>query len=112
DRNEEKDRETGWARDRSVLEAEVAKLTVITDALPRPLWLRRLTGQIVWCNEAMARAMEMTREEIVDRQIEFAPAIMVQAARDLARKALDTGIIQTEERHVVVDGARKLFRIH
>jgi signal transduction histidine kinase len=112
DRNEEKDRETAWLRDRSGLEAEIARLTVITQALPRPVWLRRLTGQVVWCNAAFAAAMDMTREECVEKQIEFAPATMAKAARDLARMALDTGATQTEDRHVVVDGARKLFRVY
>ncbi|MGE3769410.1 MAG: ATP-binding protein [Bdellovibrionales bacterium] len=111
DRNEEKDRETAWQRERSGLEAEIAKLSVVGQALPRPLWLRRLTGQIVWCNNAYAAAMEMPADEIIEKQIEFAPAMMAQASRDLARKALDTGEMQVEERHVVVEGTRKLFRI-
>ena len=98
--------------DRATYEHEIAKLCTITEALPRPLWLRRVANQeIIWCNEAYARAMGRSREETLDGQIEFAPKSQYGAARDLACKSVEQDRIQVEERHVVVDGTRKLFRI-
>lgn len=104
-------KETEWQADRAMHESEIAKLTTIVEALPRPIWLRRITGQIIWCNTAYAKAMESSRDTVIEKQMEFAAQSRYTQARDLARRAVEADSVQTEDRRVVVDGTRKLFRI-
>lgn len=111
DTTEEKARDSAWQAARAGYESEIAKLTTITETLPRPLWLRRISGQIIWCNEAYAKAMEASRADIIEQQIEFAPKSRYEAARALVTKAVETDKTQSEDRRVVVEGTRKLFRI-
>ena len=111
DMSDVKAREQKWQAERAGYEAEIAKLSTITESLPRPIWLRRISGQLIWCNEAYARAMETTRAGVVEQQIEFAPQSRYDAARALVAKAVELDKSQTEDRRVVVSGTRKLFRI-
>lgn len=112
DRRDQLEQSKGWARERAVFEAEVAKLTVVAQALPRPIWLRKLNGTIVWVNKSFADVMETTAEDCVAQGYEFSPRVGVASARALARRAVEAGSTQSEDRHVVVEGTRKLFRVY
>jgi signal transduction histidine kinase len=112
DRTDEKQSATIVLHEKAALQAELTKLNIIAHALPRPLWLRRLNGQIMWVNEAYAKSLDSTREACVAQSLEFSPRIGVNTAREQARKAVESGVMQTDERHVVVDGTRRLFRAY
>lgn len=111
DRAEAKQQGTAWLHEKSGLEAEVAKLTTILQALPRPIWLRKLNGQMQWVNKAFADSMDVPASDCVANGIEFSPRVGVSTARALATKAVEKDTTQHEDRHVVVGGTRKLFRI-
>lgn len=112
DRTEQKSREAEWVREKAVLDAELAKLTTILQALPRPVWMRKLSGQIVWVNKTFAESMDLPQEDCIKDGIEFSPRVGVSTSRALAAKAVETGVTQQEDRHVVVAGMRRLYRVY
>ena len=86
-------------------------LTTLLDAVPRPLWRRDKDLSLTYCNEAFERAVDQRRAEILRRGTELVGQAQSDAARELARKAQESGEPQTMTCHVVADGERKLFRI-
>ncbi len=87
------------------------RLAAILDSLPIPVWLRRNDLSLVYGNAAYARAVDAGREEAVARGIEFATGADKAAGQTIARPALERNAVQSEDRHVVVAGDRRLFEI-
>lgn len=112
DMQAEHERAKKWSYEKDALQLELTKLQTVTEALPRPMWLRKLTGQTLWVNKAFTEALEKTSAECIKDQFEFSPKLGVPAARALAQKAVETGVVQSEDRHVVVGGTRKLYRVY
>jgi signal transduction histidine kinase len=87
------------------------RLAAILDSLPMPVWLRRPDLTLAYGNAAYARAVDAGREEAIARSLEFTSGADKAAGQVLARRALERNAIQTEEKHVVVAGDRRLFEI-
>ncbi len=87
------------------------RLAAILDSLPMPVWLRRADLSLVYGNAAYARAVDAGREEAIARSLEFTSGTDKASGQVLARRALERGALQSEEKHVVVAGDRRLFEI-
>jgi signal transduction histidine kinase/PAS domain-containing protein len=109
-----------WLADASALRrAEEARGTAVADAaavramfdrLPMPVWRRDADLRVVDCNGAYAAALDLPRETVLAEASELAP----EKARDrtlvLARAAA-AGTVQSERRHVVIAGSRRLLEL-
>ncbi|MGH6959595.1 MAG: PAS domain-containing protein, partial [Dongiaceae bacterium] len=87
------------------------RLAAILDSLPMPVWLRRADLTLAYGNAAYARAVDAGREEAIARGLEFTSGTDKASGQALARRALERNATQTEEKHVVVAGDRRLFEI-
>ncbi len=84
----------------------------LIDALSFPVWVRSGDLRIVMCNEAYAKALDTTVASVIADQKE----LMSQTARGgsgrtLSANALTRGQRQTERRHVITGGQRRLMEI-
>jgi len=87
------------------------RLAAILDSLPMPVWLRRSDLTLAYGNAAYARAVDAGREEAIARGLEFTSGTDKAAGQALARRAVERNATQSEEKHVVVAGDRRLFEI-
>lgn len=84
-----------------------------------PVWRRDEEQKILWVNEAYAQNLGFNLQDIVAEQKEFAATARKKPGKadimpgpDLAKAALVTGTRQSVETHVILNGKRKLMRIH
>ena len=87
------------------------RLAAILDSLPMPVWLRRADLSLVYGNAAYARAVDAGRDEAIARSLEFTSGTDKASGQALARRAVERNAQQSEEKHVVVAGDRRLFEI-
>ena len=94
-------------------EAEAARdrYGAILDSLPIPIWTRRSDLSLAYVNAAYARAVDASREEALARGLEFAGGSDRASGKSMARRVLEKNAAQTETKHVVVGGDRRLFEI-
>jgi signal transduction histidine kinase len=96
----------------STIEQRAKQLQSIVNAISCPVWGRTRDLQIVMCNTAYAAALDAMPERVVQEQLE----LMSQTARGgsgraLAGHALAKAGRQSERRHVIIDGKRRLLDI-
>jgi signal transduction histidine kinase len=115
--------ETRRERERAhALEAELVQVraeataaravqAAVLDALPMPIWRRDANLDLVYCNEAYARAVGRGREDVPAEAIELPGKAQARASRDIARRALEGDQAVSESLHVVVEGERRLLEI-
>lgn len=87
-----------------------ADLCAMLDALPLPVWLRERDNRLGWVNAAYAAAMESSRAEVLERQLEIGRGVLADGGRALALAAAAEGGGKSASRHTVVNGARRLVR--
>jgi signal transduction histidine kinase len=90
--------------------AAAAELRRVFDALPLPVWRRDAGFNLVDCNLAYARALDTTREAALTEHRELAPASGRGRAVAMAQAAAQGGP-QSERRHIVIGGSRRLLEI-
>lgn len=95
-------------------------LRITLDGVPMPIWKMHLDGELVWVNRYYAEILGSTRERVLDQQtfISFGSIkdkdnskIRALPLLELSQKAIDTGEVQYQENHAVVDGKRRLLRV-
>jgi signal transduction histidine kinase len=97
---------------RKTVERERDLREAILQSLSVPVWVRGPGLDLVWCNQAYARAVESSVEDVVRRQVELLPTDRrCQNTRALAERASSSGAAQQEEHHVVIGGARHLLNV-
>jgi len=99
-------------------ESREKKWRDILNALPFPLWLRNRDLDIEWCNKTYTDVLGEASASIVAEQRELPTTIIGKrgnkgepGSKPLARRALASGDIQTEQRHLIVDGKRRLVEV-
>jgi signal transduction histidine kinase len=90
--------------------AQAAALREVLDALPIPVWRRDPELRIIDCNAAYAAAVDTPREAVLAEPRQLAPDNGHDKPSSVAREAA-AGTPQTEQRHVVVAGSRRLLQI-
>lgn len=88
------------------LKRDVKQFSSLLNALPVPIWLRSYDLSIRYCNVAYSFAAEETTDHKDGQEtLELHPY-----SRILARAAYETGEEKSERRHIVIEGARKLYQ--
>ncbi len=93
----------------SALAAERDGLLAVLDALPIPVWRRRADLRLERVNRAYAEAMDSDPDAVVAEERELAAGVIGMRGRELADRTVRTGVAQSESRHVVVGGRRRLM---
>lgn len=96
----------------AVTETKTSDTQSMIDALPFPVWARSNDLRILMCNSAYAKAMDSSIADVLREQHE----LMSQTAKGgsgiaLAANALSRGETQSERRHVIISGKRRLLEI-
>lgn len=88
------------------LKRDVKQFSSILNLLPVPVWLRGADGAIRYCNMAYSEAAEESPEHKAEHEtLELHPQ-----ARTLGKTALESNATQTDRRHIIIGGARKLYQ--
>lgn len=89
------------------LKTEARRYANLINASPNLIWMRDETLKIVFCNLAFAEVAEDTTDAVVSLG-EFE---LFKGHDQMAAKAWDTGKEQSDRRHVVVNGERRLYQV-
>lgn len=90
-----------------VLLTERDRLRAVLNAMPIPVWLRDSDLKLVWCNRAYAQAVDaLSPASAVSSQNELMPE-----GPALAETVRAENRMLTQSRHLVVEGARRLYEI-
>lgn len=89
------------------LKEEARRFAAMLNDTDTLVWMRDASMRILYCNLAYTLAVAAQEGEEEDVGI---PDLYRQAPQ-LARKAIDTGVMQRERRYIVVGGDRKYFQI-
>jgi signal transduction histidine kinase len=81
------------------------------DSVPVPIWMRNAELELTWCNQAYSRAVDATRGEVIDQQIELVPGGASGRHKNMARRAVQTNSAQQYSKHIVIGGQRRLMEI-
>ncbi len=100
------------------IEKKEKKWRNVINSMPFPVWLRKANLNIQWCNNKYKEILDTSSTTIVSEQLELPSTSTKRGSfkdkkgtKHLAQKALGTSNIQRENRHLVVDGKRKLVDI-
>lgn len=100
-----------WRRSAPNLRESRRSDHLLLDALPFPVWQRNNELQLIWCNEAYARAVNETREDVLEQQVELLKSAHDADGRHLARLAMQQHKSQIAERYVILRGQRCLCQV-
>lgn len=107
-----------YQKERRRLEREQKKYMEALGTFPFPCWLRNEKQELIWVNEAYAKAADCEEKTILEEQKEIATTPRKQAkgskillGQDLAKAAFDEGIEQVSEAHIVISGKRIFMRV-
>ena len=95
---------------RAAATSEQSRLREFVERLPLPVWRRDGGLRIVDCNSAFAAALDQPREAVLTAPNELAPDNEQGQAPALAKIAAG-GTAQSERRHVVIGGSRRLLEL-
>ncbi|MGP1394148.1 MAG: ATP-binding protein [Inquilinaceae bacterium] len=89
-----------------------SELLAMLDTLPVPVWLRRPDLGLHWVNRAYAEALDADGQQaVLSEQIEIAGTTIDADGRGLAVRAQRLGQPQSDRRHIVVRGERRLLAL-
>ncbi|MBY0428645.1 MAG: PAS-domain containing protein, partial [Alphaproteobacteria bacterium] len=90
---------------------QLIELRNVLNQVPYPLWLRSKDFKIQWVNDAYARAVGATIENVIAEQIELVPASQRGKNKSLAQAAFEKNGAEHEQRFVVIGGERRLLHL-
>lgn len=90
-----------------ILKSDVRRYANIINVTLNPIWQRDAEQNIIFCNLVFSEIAESVSGEDAD----VSDLELYKGHRQLAKKAWESGQEQTERRHIVVDGERKLYHI-
>ncbi len=89
------------------LKNDLKNYSTIINMAPYPIWQRDLDQNIHFYNLAYGEAIE----DVAERSDTSETPELDKKVRIMAKSALDSGKTVSERRHIVLEGARKLFQI-
>jgi len=88
---------------------EQSRLRAVLDGLPLPVWRRVPELGLADCNRAYAVAVDAPRQKVLEEGREIAAGVLAENGRALAMRARASGSPQSESRHIVIAGSRRLM---
>ncbi len=90
---------------------QIQEFRALLEALPFPAWLRGPDLRLGWVNAAYAAAVGGRADTVVLEQMELVPPAERGKGPHPAQLAADLGNARMEQRHVVIEGQRRLLHI-
>jgi signal transduction histidine kinase len=97
------------SRDLEAALEERSRLRAVLDALPLPVWRRDPELGLADCNRAYSVAVDAPRHRVLAEGREIAAGVLAENGRVLASRARAAGSPQSESRHIVIAGSRRLL---
>lgn len=96
----------------AVTEKRAKEAYRLFDFTPFPMWTRGTDLSITRCNKAYAKALDVDTDAAIREQHELtSPTAKSGSGRALAGRAVQEGKAQSERRHVIIAGKRRLLEI-
>ncbi len=95
------------AAENTRLKLEARRYANMLNTSLNPVWNRDLDLNITYCNLAFSEVAEATSENV----IAVGDMELYKGHRALAKRAIETGVEQTERRHIIVEGERRLYLV-
>lgn len=86
-------------------------MQAMIDVAPIALWARNTENQIIFCNQAYAKAVERSPEEVSRDHKELIEKSRSTSPYHLAIKVRNNGQIHSQRDHVVINGVRRLMEM-
>ncbi len=83
----------------------------LLDDLPLPIWRRDQELNLVYCNRAYGRIVDMDPDAVLTGAVELLGKAKAEAGRAIAARVLAVGASEIESHRVVVEGSRRLLEI-
>jgi signal transduction histidine kinase len=97
------------------IESELKRFHQILNTMDKAIWLRNPQGDIIWCNEAYARFLNIPVDQVIKEQKEFSISPkdkgLLKNPVDLATRALQEGSEQKVNCHIIAGGKRYFVEI-
>ena len=97
------------AEDLAERSSERTMLRRILDKLPMPVWWRAESLGLIGCNTAYANALDTDPNSAIERALELGAGYLDRDGQGLARRAANSGSVQSESHHIVIEGTRRLL---
>lgn len=103
--------------EQSRLDHEIKKYYAVLGAVTSPVWIHDAGGVVIWCNTAYADILGMTVDAVLQEKKEVlftTPKRKGKVGKPLkimVEDALSSGQAQSEPKHVIVGGDRKMMRV-
>ncbi len=100
------------AEDIAAAQKRATEAYALFDLVPFPMWTRGENLDITRCNQAYAKALDVTVEAAIREQHELtSPTARSGSGRALAATAVQSEQSKSERRHVIIAGKRRLLDI-
>lgn len=102
------------ARDaRADSEQSLRRLQATLDSFHHPVWVRNQKSEIVWCNRQYSELLITTPDAIISdqKELNFTKKLNSRSLNELSVAALSTNQPQTDQRHMIVEGDRRLYEV-
>lgn len=99
------------------LDHEIKKYTTVLGALTYPVWIHNAAGAVVWCNQAYSGILSVSPDNIMleKKEVLFTTpkrkGKIGKPVKILVEDALSSGQIQSEPKHVIINGDRKMMQV-
>lgn len=112
----EKELETKRA-EQNRLEHEIKKYYAVLGGVTTPVWIHNPAGEVIWCNKAYADILGLGVDAVLAEKKEVLfttpkrKGKVGKPVKIMVEDALVTGQVQSEPKHVIVGGDRKMMRV-
>ncbi len=94
-------------------EESMRRLQATLDSFQHPVWVRDRANKIIWCNRQYSEILITTPDKVLDEQkdLNFTKKQGSKTLSEMAETALRSSTPQTDQRHMIVSGDRRLYEI-
>lgn len=103
--------------DQNRLDHEIKKFGAVLGAVTYPIWIYNPAGEVIWCNHAYSAILGVSPDNVIldKKEVLFTTpkrkGKVGKPVKILLEDALSTAQIQTEPKHVIIGGDRKMMQV-
>lgn len=103
--------------DQNTLEHEIKKYGAVLGAVTYPVWIHSAAGEVVWCNSSYASILGLSVDDVLKdkKEVLFTTpkrkGKVGKPVKILVEDALSSGQTQSEPKHVIIGGDRKMMQV-
>lgn len=99
------------------LDHEIKKYGAVLGAVTYPVWIYNAAGEIIWCNQAYSSILGVSPDNVLfeKKEVLFTTpkrkGKIGKPVKILVEDALSSGQIQSEPKHIIIGGDRKMMQV-